>query len=106
MQVRDIDTDEVRAGLADGSILLVDVREPHEFEEGHIPGSVSMPLSTFDTGALPVGSGKRIIFSCRTGGRTLKALQLAQEAGLPLTEHYKPSFLGWVASGGPVEHGE
>jgi len=86
-------------------MLLIDVREPHEFEDGHIPGSISMPLSTFDPDALPVGEGKRIVFSCRTGGRTLKALEMAQAAGLPLEEHYKPSFMGWVASGGQVETG-
>jgi 3-mercaptopyruvate sulfurtransferase SseA len=36
--------DEVKAGLADGSIALVDVREPHEFAAGHIPGATLLPL--------------------------------------------------------------
>ena len=44
----DLDRQAVKAGLQDGSIVLVDVREPHEFAAGHIPGSVSMPLSVFD----------------------------------------------------------
>ena len=51
--VVDLDREAVKRGLADGSILLVDVREPHEFAAGHIPGSVSMPLSTFDPDAIP-----------------------------------------------------
>ncbi len=104
--VHDIFTQEIRDGLADGSILLVDVREPHEYAAGHIPGAVLMPLSEFDPHKLPNAHGKRIIFSCRTGGRTLTALKLTQEAGIPLTEHYKPSFNGWVSEGGEVAYGE
>ena len=54
-QVIDLDREAVRQGLREGSILLVDVREPHEFAAGHIPGSVSHPLSTFDPSTLPEG---------------------------------------------------
>lgn len=104
--MKDLFTDEVKQGLAAGSILLIDVREPHEFEAGHIPGSVSMPLSEFDPQALPEANGKRIVFSCRTGGRTLQALKLVQDAGIDLSEHYKPSFLGWVNEGGEVAYGD
>ena len=105
MKITDIETDEIKQGLADGSILLIDVREPHEYEAGHIPGSVPMPLSSFDPHQLPDAKGKRIIFSCRTGGRTLQALKLTQEAGIDLHEHYKPSFNGWVSEGGEVAYG-
>jgi rhodanese-related sulfurtransferase len=36
----DLDREEVKRGLAEGSIHLIDVREPHEFAAGHIPGSI------------------------------------------------------------------
>lgn len=106
LKVHDVFTDEIRQGLTDGTILLVDVREPHEYEAGHIPGSVLMPLSQFDPQQLPEAEGKRIIFSCRSGGRTLQALKLTQEAGIALNEHYKPSFNGWVSEGGEVAYGK
>ena len=48
----DLDIDEVKEGLASGDITLVDVREPQEYAGGHIPGSLSHPLSTFDPGEL------------------------------------------------------
>jgi rhodanese-related sulfurtransferase len=99
----DIDRDEVKRGLENGSMLVVDVREPHEFAAGHIPGSVSHPLSRFDPAALPVGQGKRIVFSCAAGVRSLRAVEFARAAGLDLREHYKGGFKDWSAAGEPVE---
>ena len=96
----DLDRDEVKRGLAEGSIHLIDVREPHEFAAGHIPGSVSMPLSRFDPDALPEG---RVVFSCAAGVRWVRAAQAAQAAGRDLREHYRGGFKDWVAAGEPVE---
>ncbi|WP_230530822.1 rhodanese-like domain-containing protein [Microvirga roseola] len=100
-RIVDLDRDEVKQGLADGSILLVDVREPHEFAAGHIPGSVSNPLSSFDPSELP--GGKRIVFSCAAGVRSVRAIEFAQAAGRDLHEHYKGGFKDWAAAGEPVE---
>ena len=99
----DIDLDEVKRGLADGSMLVVDVREPHEFAAGHIPGSISHPLSAFDPATLPVHQGKRIVFSCASGVRSRRAIEFAQATGLDLNEHYKGGFKEWSAEGEPVE---
>lgn len=104
--VVDVDIDDVKSGLADGSLLLIDVREPDEYRAGHIPGSVSVPLSTFDTRALPPDEGRRVVFSCNSGARTLRAIAAAQAAGLDLNEHYKGSFKDWVARGEPVTTGD
>jgi rhodanese-related sulfurtransferase len=105
--VFEVDFDEVAKGTADGTMLLVDVREPHEFAAGHIPGAVLFPLSTFDPEELPkVGRGQQLVFACRTGSRTLRAIAAAQAAGLDLRTHYKGSFTDWVAHGGPVETGD
>ena len=41
MQVVHLDRDAVKQGVEDGSMLVIDVREAHEYEAGHIPGSVS-----------------------------------------------------------------
>lgn len=102
--ILELDFDEVKKGIADGSVLLVDVREPHEYAAGHIPGAVLFPLSTFDAHALPATApGQQIVFSCRTGGRTLRAIAAAQAAGLALRTHYKGSITDWIGRGGPIE---
>lgn len=104
--VVDIERDEVKRGLADGSVLLIDVREPHEFESGHIPGSVSFPLSTFDLDALKAlvaGDGRRPILSCAAGVRSARALEHVQAHGLDLEEHYAGGFKDWSMAGEPVD---
>ena len=103
MVVRDLDIEAVEAGLADGTMLLVDVREPHEFAAGRIPGSVSLPLSQFDPAAIPAVAGKQVVFSCAAGIRSLRALEFAQSAGLDLDSHYRGGFKDWVMQGRPVE---
>ncbi len=97
--VIDIDRDAVKVGLRDGSIVLVDVREPHEFAAGHIPGSVSMPLSTFDPNAIPSEPGKRVVFSCAAGVRSVRAIEFAQAFGHNIREHYKGGFKDWAMAG-------
>ena len=103
--VTDLGLEDVKAGLADGTIRLVDVREPHEFEAGHIPGSVSMPLSRFDPAAV-AGMGRgRVVFSCAAGVRSRVAIEASRRAGLKLGEHYVGGFKEWLSAGEPVEEG-
>ena len=103
----EIDFDDLKAGLADGSILVVDVREAHEFAAGHIPGSILLPLSAFDPASLPTITDKKIILSCQAGVRSLNAMALAQRAGrTDITTHYCGGFGEWRAMGEKVETGQ
>jgi rhodanese-related sulfurtransferase len=104
MAVENVDRDELKRGLADGSILLVDVREPNEFAAGRIPGSMLNPLQSFDPKALPRAPGKRVVISCRSGRRSLTALELAQKAGRDdVRAHYPGGFQEWANAGEEVE---
>ncbi len=98
--VETISREELKAGMADGSIVLVDVRESHEYDAGHIPGAILNPLSVFDPSALPREAGKRVVLQCRSGRRTLSALELAQQAGrTDVTVHYEGGMLDWAGAG-------
>ncbi|GLS46382.1 rhodanese-like domain-containing protein [Methylobacterium brachythecii] len=106
MTIVDLDRETVKQGLADGSILLIDVREEHEFAAGRIPGAVSYPLSDFDPATLKAlidGDGRRPVFSCASGVRSIHAINAARQAGIDVDEHYKGAFKDWFASGEPVE---
>jgi rhodanese-related sulfurtransferase len=103
--VENVSREDLKRGLADASIVLVDVREPNEFAAGHIPGASLNPLQSFNPSALPPKQeGKRIVLSCRSGKRSLVAMDLAQAAGrTDITAHYPGGMLDWSAAGEPVE---
>ena len=99
-----VSREQLKQGLADGMILLVDVREPNEFAAGHIPGAALNPLKSFDPKALPNVPGKRVVLSCRSGRRSLDALALAKRAGRSdVCAHYAGGFEEWSKAGEPVE---
>lgn len=102
--VEDYSLERVKQGLADGSIILIDIREDNEWAAGHIPGAIHRPLSRLDVAALPAEEGKRVVLYCRSGQRTLKALYLAQMGGRDdVTAHFGGSMLVWAAAGEPIE---
>lgn len=101
MTIRDMTREELKDAMASGQVVVVDVREPGEFELGHIPGSVNLPLSAFDPACLP-DDGRSVVFSCAAGVRSVRAIEFAQAAGLPLDTHYRGGFKDWVAAGEPI----
>jgi rhodanese-related sulfurtransferase len=103
--VENLLVDDIVSGLETNTILLVDVREVHEFEAGHIPGSVLVPLSVFDIAAIPEAAGRRIVLSCRSGRRSLTAADMAFEQGLVIDAHYAGGFLDWVQHSQTVKTG-
>ena|SRR5208283_2882178 len=103
----DIGLDDLKKGLADGSIVLVDVREAEEYAAGHIEGALFNPLSKFDPSKLPVASaGKRIVIYCRSGRRSVTAMEQARLAGRrDVDTHFGGGILGWLGANLDVEKG-
>ncbi len=67
--------------------LLLDVRNPNEFEIGRIPGSVLVPLPDIESGAgvekvKSLLNGRKLVAHCKMGGRSAKALGILQKAGI------------------------
>ncbi len=83
------------------SCTIVDVREPHEFNGGHIPGAVNHPLSKFDPATL--SPAEPVVLICHAGSRSAAALRRALAAGKENVRHYPGGMSGWRARGGPVE---
>jgi rhodanese-related sulfurtransferase len=92
--------DELVEAIKAKSCALIDVREPHEFHAGHVPGSVNMPLSRFDPEHLP--AGKPIVLICRSGTRSASALARTRAAGRGDARHYVGGVLGWQRAGGEL----
>lgn len=79
--------------------VLLDVRNPHEYEIAKIPGSVLVPLSEIESGAgidrvKAAMNGGRLVVHCKSGMRSAKALGLLKEAGIVGT-NVKGGILAW-----------
>lgn len=105
--VNDISLPDLKKGLADGSILLVDCREANEWADARIPGATFNPLSAFDVAALPKpGAGQKVVIHCRSGRRSVTALDMAQQGGRSdIDTHFGGGMLAWQAAGEPTDRG-
>ena len=106
--LNDIDLESLKKGLADGSLVLIDVREPDEFAAGHIKGASINPLSRFDAEKLPAPApGKKIVLYCRSGRRSVDAAERAHRAGRSdIDTHFGGGILAWVGAGLDTEKGD
>jgi len=102
-EVTNLTVEEVAAGLREGRMLLVDVREPNETAVERYPGAAIVPLSSFDPSDIPDPQGKQVVFACRSGRRSITASVAAQDAGYPYTCHLAGGMLAWKAAGQPTE---
>jgi rhodanese-related sulfurtransferase/rubrerythrin len=81
--VRAMAPDELRSMMAkwdEEAYLLVDVRQPSEYTEGHIPGATLLPLMDLQTKVFDLPGDRELIFYCHSGGRSAFAADLAVEA--------------------------
>ena len=87
--------------VANNEWLLIDVRSPQEFADGHIPGAVNMPHdSTNDYIAdLEGHKDKPIIIYCRSGRRAQLAMKVLQDMDFSEVMHLEGDMLGWSAAG-------
>jgi rhodanese-related sulfurtransferase len=102
-RVHNMSADEVARGLAEGEILLVDVREPSETDVERYPGAFHLPMSQFDPASIPDPQDRRVVFACRSGNRSVTASLMAQAAGLPYDTHLAGGIKAWKALGLPTE---
>jgi len=92
-----------------GSVLFVDARSQQDYENGHIPGAVSLPVGRFDEriesflNQYPLEQPIVTYCSGRTCEDSHHLAQLLSEAGYTDVRIFIDGFTGWQAEGYPVE---
>jgi adenylyltransferase/sulfurtransferase len=78
--------------------VLVDVREPNEYEINKIPGSVLIPKGEFLNGSAleELPQDKQVVLHCKVGGRSAEALAVVKGAGLADAVHVGGGVAAWV----------
>lgn len=84
-------------------LIVLDVREPHEFAEGHIPGARNLPLGHLDAWAPTLDASKSYLVVCRSGARSTRASeQLAGRQFKGIT-NMTGGMLDWQRQGHPTQ---
>ena len=76
--------------------VLVDVREPHEFDICRIPGSTLIPLGDLPSRMNELNSADEIVVHCRSGVRSARAVELLMKAGFRKIHNLKGGVLAWA----------
>jgi len=84
-----------------GSSVLVDVREPWEFEAGHAPQAINLPMSQLDARLDELSREDTILVICHTGQRSLSVTGRLDHAGFSAV-NVIGGMLEWVAAGGAL----
>ncbi len=101
--VTDVSPELLERWMAAGDTALIDVREDFEHAEERIDGADFHPLSKFDAEAIRHAHvGRRIVFHCRTGKRSLDAANRFRRGDEPLF-HLAGGIEAWKAAGRTVE---
>lgn len=87
------------------SVVIVDVRTPEEFQQGHVPNAINVPLSDIidDPAILSTLQEKPIVLYCRSGYRAGKAAKALQKEGHQNLRHLEGDMQAWLKAGLPVE---
>lgn len=101
--VPEIDVDELAKRLGDGSFVL-DVRQPEEYVEAHVPGAVLIPLNELGARQDEVPSDRPVLVICATGPRSARAVDALRAAGYDAA-NVVGGTNAWIEAGFPVAEG-
>jgi len=92
----DIDPVEVRAKIDRGEpFVLIDVREPHEYQICNIPYAKLIPLGDLPKRVNELDSADEIVAHCKSGMRSAKAVEFLKQAGFRKVRNMKGGILAW-----------
>src|SRR5712672_1028818 len=92
----EIDAVDVKAKIdRHDPFVLIDVREPHEYQIGHIPYARLIPLGDLPKRVNELNSADEIVAHCKSGMRSAKAVEFLKQAGFKKVRNMKGGILAW-----------
>jgi rhodanese-related sulfurtransferase len=95
--------DELVRDLVAHPVQIVDVREPEEWAEGRIPGSILMSMGEVALRKRELDPAIPIVTVCRVGARSLYSAEELSAAGFPHVKSLAGGLNAWIAAGQPLE---
>ncbi len=101
--IKEITVDEL-AALLDAGARLVDVREPHEYEDARVPGGVLVPFGAVPDSLDEFPTAQTTYVICRSGARSMRACEFVAQHGRDAV-NVAGGTQAWIESGRAVDSG-
>ena len=102
--VPEIDIAEAARRHAAGT-TVIDVREPHEYVEGHVPGAPLIPLGEVTERVEEFPAVDEVLIICKSGGRSARAAEFLRAQGIDAV-NVAGGTMAWIDAGHPVVVGD
>ncbi|MFP5440501.1 MAG: rhodanese-like domain-containing protein [Gammaproteobacteria bacterium] len=101
----DIGVTELQQRQAKGDVVVIDVRSPAEYAQGHVPGAINIPHDQAGERAMEIRALQKkgeVVLYCRSGRRVAAAAEALEARGVTGLRHLKGDIQGWQAAGAPM----
>lgn len=98
----EISTAQAYEKYQEGAFFL-DVREQGEWDQGHIPNNILIPLGSLASRLEEVPRGQEIVVVCRLGNRSKEGTQILRQSGFEQVSSMSGGVREWAAAGYPFE---
>jgi len=101
----DLTPHEAQTWVGEGALVL-DVREPFEFAQGHLPGAINIPLGQLERRVAGLPKDGKLLVVCASGGRSSTAAEYLVSRGFAKDKvgNLEGGTFGWMTHGLGVEH--
>ena len=91
------DLEEVIA--ADSSRVLIDVRSPEQYQAGHVPYSINIPIAELDSSPLLPNFDREVVTICNLGNMSIRGMMMLNSMGYHNVKSLNGGALGWGDAG-------
>ncbi|MCC6317489.1 MAG: sulfurtransferase [Gemmatimonadaceae bacterium] len=104
-RIREVTVDEaIRRRADDPGVLVLDVREPNEWNLGHVQGAQLIPRGLLESNIEAAAPRERsVIIYCASGNRSALAADTMQQMGYRDVVSLRGGFRAWAEAGGPID---
>lgn len=104
-RIREVTPKEVLDMMnANANVVYLDVREPNEWNLGHLPNAMFIPRGNLESNIeARVGREETVVIYCARGNRSALAADTLQQMGYENVSSMADGWGGWIAIEGPVE---
>ena len=98
-----IDVRTAHAAHGSPNVFMLDVREPDEYDAGHIPGITLIPMGEIPGRLSEIPTDMPVIVTCRTGNRSGQVVDFLREQGFTNVHNMDGGIVAWEEAGYEVE---